>query len=338
MRTRIETITPHDAKAILSRNSGNRNVRNSIISQYAEMMKNGEWDLTPHGIVIDTSGNLLDGQHRLHGVIMADIAVNFTVTRDANPEIFRSLDRGAHRSDHDLIGGKRMVVEACSGLARFIYPNDKNIRNVERIHNSEIGQLLIELDEYCGTSRAPYSNVIMRVGAVINILKNPSNKQYIFDLYRTLVLNKFEDMTPIGFATVRRIGSVMKRFRIDAENLAISLYVFDRNNEQSSKIRIMSSVLDHVSDDVRNTVFSILEGIKEFSNSDDMRFISYESKNKMWNVKIPHHGRRINFGYFEHVQHAIHARNEFMSQLRNFDRQPTPAERKKIKEAVRNAK
>ena len=68
-RQEVMTITPTLAGEILRLNSNNRNVRDYMVRQYAQMMKEGRWDEnSPATISFYQDGTLADGQHRLLAV------------------------------------------------------------------------------------------------------------------------------------------------------------------------------------------------------------------------------------------------------------------------------
>ena len=50
------------------------------VNHLATLIKNGEFTLTHQGIAFDEDGNLIDGQHRLHAIIKAGIAVKMEVS------------------------------------------------------------------------------------------------------------------------------------------------------------------------------------------------------------------------------------------------------------------
>lgn len=106
MRAEVKTITPELAKEYLKHNDSNRSLRRTRILQYAHDMKEGKWNLTGQGITFGKDGNLLDGQHRLHAVVFADVPVDFLVVTDA--DVVATYDCGLSRSivDRFKLAGK----------------------------------------------------------------------------------------------------------------------------------------------------------------------------------------------------------------------------------------
>jgi len=91
MKTTVEHITPARALAYLEKNlKSNRTLSASTVKRYAAEMQHGHWMLTHQGIAFDDKGNLIDGQHRLHGVAKSGVTVDMLVTRDVPAEQTRN--------------------------------------------------------------------------------------------------------------------------------------------------------------------------------------------------------------------------------------------------------
>src|SRR5438874_11918141 len=79
MRSRVQTITPKKALEYLEHNTANRPLSGRTVRDFAQAMRRGEWRVTHQGIAFDTSGALVDGQHRLAAIVEADVPVEVTV-------------------------------------------------------------------------------------------------------------------------------------------------------------------------------------------------------------------------------------------------------------------
>jgi hypothetical protein len=66
-------------------------------------MKAGRWRLTHQGIAFDTTGLLIDGQHRLWAIAEAKIPVRLRVFFNEPPENRQVLDTGERRSNKDVL-------------------------------------------------------------------------------------------------------------------------------------------------------------------------------------------------------------------------------------------
>ena len=107
MKFDVETITPDDARRLLDRTEGlgftNRAIVKSRVAKLAHAITVGQWRVTHQGIAIGEDGAVLDGQHRLRAVIVADTAIESLVIHDADPETFVVLDTGAARTTADTL-------------------------------------------------------------------------------------------------------------------------------------------------------------------------------------------------------------------------------------------
>jgi hypothetical protein len=62
-----------------------------------------QWIPTHQGIAIGPNGELLDGHHRCHAIVVADQAVEVWVARDVDPAWFPVIDAGAARTAGDSL-------------------------------------------------------------------------------------------------------------------------------------------------------------------------------------------------------------------------------------------
>jgi hypothetical protein len=92
-------IGPEQAKALLDKlHPMQRSVTRRAVAEYAETMKAGLWTLSPHGIVIDAEGRLVDGQHRMQAVVKSGVTCEFDVCYLPAGASIRGIDRGRSRT------------------------------------------------------------------------------------------------------------------------------------------------------------------------------------------------------------------------------------------------
>lgn len=101
MKAEIRTVTPEEAKLLLQNNSNNRAIRQKRVESYAKDMINGNWNLTGQGITIDKNGQILDGQHRLSAIVLANKPIEMLVVTEADR--CATYDAGLVRSNLDKI-------------------------------------------------------------------------------------------------------------------------------------------------------------------------------------------------------------------------------------------
>jgi hypothetical protein len=131
-----ELITPGSAQTYLDTAAPNRNLRFVRIEQYEAMMRRGDWLQSGQGIIFDEKGRLLDGQHRLHAIIRADIPVLMLVVRNVRDVAQLVMDQGAKRALHDQIklreGFDCLPIHAGVAKAMFMSVGGPNTKERER--------------------------------------------------------------------------------------------------------------------------------------------------------------------------------------------------------------
>jgi hypothetical protein len=97
----LVNVTPELAEVLLSRNEGNRSVKQRRVDDMARDMSSGNWKLNGEPIIVSSDGTLNDGQHRLFAVVQSkvpsDMLVVFGVSRDSRD----TVDHGVGRTPGD---------------------------------------------------------------------------------------------------------------------------------------------------------------------------------------------------------------------------------------------
>ena len=96
-------VTPALATEWLRSNLKNRPMRATRVASFAEQMAKGRWVLTTDAIGFDTSGRLLNGQHRLSAIVQSGVAVHMVVAHDLPPESMDAIDLGLKRTLGDIL-------------------------------------------------------------------------------------------------------------------------------------------------------------------------------------------------------------------------------------------
>jgi hypothetical protein len=147
LRTQWIIVTPELALKWLTNNVRNRTVSDDVVRAYARDMVNGEWVYTHQGLAFNDKDELIDGQHRLQAVILANIEVRMMVTFGLPSEIegremttMDAVDRGRTRSvadqlkiQHGLKNGS-VIASICNSIAP--------ICSSERTRRLSVGQTL----------------------------------------------------------------------------------------------------------------------------------------------------------------------------------------------------
>lgn len=154
----IESVTPAKARDWLSNNNhNNRPIRTAHVENLARMMGAGDWTITHQGIAFDVTGRLVDGQHRLHAIVMSNKPIEMYVARDLPEGSYRNIDGGAQRLTSDrirLLSSPRENLFACAiikfYLGRVAWVGGKaRVPSVDEIEN----EFLEHTDAYSGVAR-----------------------------------------------------------------------------------------------------------------------------------------------------------------------------------------
>lgn len=122
-KIRICYLTPALAEALIARNVRNRNVSRSRVASYAKEIREGRWSDNGQTIVVADNGELLDGGHRCHAVLLADIAIPIILVENvADPRAFHTIDTGKTRTNSDVltISGKKNT-QALGAVLAYIW-------------------------------------------------------------------------------------------------------------------------------------------------------------------------------------------------------------------------
>jgi len=137
-----ELISPDDAKEMLKRNAANRPVNWNKVDEFAQIMRRGEWQLHPQGIILDPNGNILTGQTRLWAIVHSGVSIYMRVSRGSPAETAFVIDRGRPQSSRDLstrrTERKHSPIEA--SIARCICV----LRGQQKPSVDEIAEVIVE--------------------------------------------------------------------------------------------------------------------------------------------------------------------------------------------------
>lgn len=122
VKSGAEHITPQAARDMLSRNFGNRPISSRVVREYAAIMLDGRWELTSDAIALDSTGNLMTGQHRLSAIVLCGVSQWMMVTRGLSPASKRAHDAGRiyNTGDYAHAAGYEKHYTAAAAVARLL--------------------------------------------------------------------------------------------------------------------------------------------------------------------------------------------------------------------------
>lgn len=103
LTSNVQTITPEYAAELLAKNFLNRPVNKITVDDYAAQMSKDLWKLNGEPILISSTGNLIDGQHRLHACIQSGKPFQTVIITGVDASTFDTIDTGRIRTGSDSL-------------------------------------------------------------------------------------------------------------------------------------------------------------------------------------------------------------------------------------------
>ena len=262
MNFSIETITPEQAKIYLQNNEDNRTARPWWINAISSAILRGEWVTTHQGIAFTKSGKLLDGQHRLQGIIQANKAVEMLVVKNVPESAFKVLDCGMKRHLADLTGMNKKTAEACRLMSTIVYTNRNGISSDQalEIYNSGFGEVHDELIKHCSSNVKIFTSAPIRC-AISCLVLDGCDFNYIKNLYLNLASQNFNELPPIAQAFLKQAI----QNRINANNrsdlLARALKAFNPEYANLQVLKVSDSEIESSYAYCKNVVKNLIKGI-----------------------------------------------------------------------------
>ena len=97
-KMRLEEICPTRAKQLLAQNHTNRNLNQRLVGKLTEAIVNDHWKVNGETIKVSKRGRLLDGQHRLHAIIMAKKPAKTYLIDGLEEDCHSTIDAGLRRT------------------------------------------------------------------------------------------------------------------------------------------------------------------------------------------------------------------------------------------------
>lgn len=149
----IEDVTPEIAAKWLQRNEGNRKLRETRAAAFAKAITDGKYRLTHQGIAFSSKGRLLDGQHRLRAICLANRTIPIVVARNVPESAFDVLDAGMTRKMYERLRTDAKATTVATRLYRMMVgkgaPQEYEIATMMDI----IGKALLKVQQVTGPNK-----------------------------------------------------------------------------------------------------------------------------------------------------------------------------------------
>lgn len=100
---KVMDVTPELAEKWLGQNTHNRNLRENAILGYARDMEAGNWAENGEGIKFAADGTLLDGQHRLHAIVLSGRTLRMLIVTGLKNATQETMDDNRKRTVADAL-------------------------------------------------------------------------------------------------------------------------------------------------------------------------------------------------------------------------------------------
>ena len=255
-------VTPALAEEWLKWNKDNRRLVQARVIRFAEDMEADRWaQYHPHGIAFDQHGKLIDGQHRLEAVVLSGATVTMRVTRDLHPGMHAVFDLGAPRSASDILtrGGIQNSAHASTIVSMlYLYDNYPDTIWSNPRYPSKTWQL-----EYVSKNYVAVQDAVKAAASAFRAVRIPRAQYGVLYLLveRHALLNEWDEwhekiVSGAGLTKgdprltlrnyfgntdrlregtgswqrQRRLGLILKAFRMYREGKSVSLLRFDKNS------------------------------------------------------------------------------------------------------------
>lgn len=238
MKISVSDITPKKAKDLLANNDNNRRLRQDRINLYASEMTAGNWKLNGVPIVLDDTGELRDGQHRLKAIIKSNKTMKNTVIIKLPKEQANCYDIGAQRSVMDiakLAGYQDEPFFRCSAVCSAV-----KIAIEGRAVSSNYSKMKIinQMLKYSDACKFVYNNLYTKAGSKERYrLRNSCLYGAVINAY----LNGFDQTLLERFCNILSYGFAKEEYEIPTIRLRDSLLIAkERTRQERTKIYYQS--------------------------------------------------------------------------------------------------
>lgn len=206
--SQVKTVTPKMAREWLkNHNNSNRNLNLNRAKFYRDIILQGKWETTHQGIAFFENGELADGQHRLKGIDLANIAVEVLVTQGLKREGALAIDNGRVRSTHDQlkIAGIGGLTNTGAAILRILATKGNsetpNIYKLEEYFTRHTDMVLLGQELAKGNVKKITSAPICAALAVCSLYVNEDDVKRFMEVLKTGIPP--EPIRNVDFTVVR---------------------------------------------------------------------------------------------------------------------------------------
>ena len=235
----MELVPPVVAEKWLSdHNEGNRKVRRERVRKLARAMDNGEFKLSPDGLIFNAAGVLMQGQHRLEGIVQTGIPAFMVVWRNVAPDVFGVLDDTSSRSVADRLQLPRMYFDPVNVLCRLYFGQNYTLGEAESV--LEVCSLAIErLHDSSAKNVRIYSQAPIRAAVILRIISDENSSAWTISQYAALTAQDYPLMDLSVQALNRQLNGDKK---LTGNDLLVRAFIaFQNAGKSKTKIQVKTA-------------------------------------------------------------------------------------------------
>lgn len=182
----VISVTPDMASDWLSyrNHPKNRPLSKGVAGKYQADMEQGRWALTPEGLIFDTNGYIISGQHRLKALANSGKTLFFWIFPDQPRDIFDVVDQGYKRTAAHVLHVPHAtnVANAARHLSALADGDHWGMPRFPKITTPEIVQTYRawpELGWYPTEATAAYAAARIPIGAHLAVLAQAARTDHI---------------------------------------------------------------------------------------------------------------------------------------------------------------
>jgi hypothetical protein len=250
MRFEVVEVTPALAADLLSRNyPENRELREHKCAHLARAIDSGKFLLTHQAIAVSPVPErwLLDGQHRLRSIILANRAVKLVVAWDVPVEAYSVLDSGMSRTISERLKKPRREVSVCTTLFRLMVgrkvPHEFEIELMLEVFGPAMAQFnAVQKTKSTPLDSSPYSSAITLRLSGMMVKKKHAAVEEVRKNLDALRKGKVEDLPPILRAFYRQMHEGIRVDRLGAgpemDKFCRAWQAFDPERERATTLQV----------------------------------------------------------------------------------------------------
>jgi hypothetical protein len=271
----VVTITPELAATWLTFNRKNRSKKPKFIKKLVRQILRDHFGLNGETIIFSSDGFLLDGQNRLHAIVLAGKPVKCLVVYGIEPDLQKTIDTGNQRTVSDTLvmeGESNSGSLATAIKTLYAWINGRlgidSTPYVDNVRSLDILNAIPELRDSVTACRCTRDIVSQGVAAGLHVIFSQEDRtladQFMKDLGTGENIARSNPAYKLREAIIGETRK-MQRGKQTVESAARSMFVMDKNVQRAwiikawNAYRIKRKRIEFTADDVVN--FPDIQGV-----------------------------------------------------------------------------